>query len=59
MDRPTTEPPAAEQAATLTDDELQDVAAGADWEFNANGFDPYHRWRDDWLGWGDSWRHSF
>ncbi len=34
MDRPTTEPPAAEQAAaeqpaTLTDEELQDVAAGA------------------------------
>ena len=55
MGRPTTEPPAAGPPATLTDDELQDVAAGADWEV----FDPYHRWRyprwgDDWLGWGDS-----
>ena len=29
MDRPTTEQPAAGQAATLTDDELQDVVAGA------------------------------
>ena len=29
MDRPATEPPAAEPSATLTDEELQDVAAGA------------------------------
>ena len=59
MDRPTTEPPAAEPPGALTDDELQDVAAGADWEFNPNGF-ASRRWRDDdWLGWGDSWRHSF
>ncbi len=52
MDRPTTEPPAAEQPGALTDDELQDVAAGADWEFYPNGF-ASHRprssdwWRDD------------
>ena len=29
MDRPTTEQPATEPSATLSDEELQDVAAGA------------------------------
>ena len=61
MDRPTTGPPtagqaAAEQPGALTDEELQDVAAGADWEFNPNGFAPRHWRHDDWLGWGESGR---
>ena len=61
MDRPATKRPAAEQAvaeqpATLTDDELQDVAAGADWDL----YRWHHYWHDDdWLGWGDSHRGPF
>ena len=52
MDRPTTEQTAAEPPATLADEELQDVAAGADWEFSHNGFAPRRGrsrdwWRDD------------
>ena len=35
-----TEPSAAEQSATLTDEELQEVAAGADYEGNPAGFSP-------------------
>ena len=57
MDRPTTEPPAAEQPGALTDEELQDVAAGADWGFAPYGWRDDWR-RDDWLGWGDSSRLS-
>ena len=47
MDSPTTEQPAAEQPATLSDEELQEVAAGAGWETHNNGFEtysPYNRW---------------
>ena len=44
MDRPTTEQPSAEQAATLTDEELQKVAAGAasgiDYVANPRGISP-------------------
>ena len=44
MDRPTTEQPSAEQAATLTDEELQEVAAGAasgiDYVANPRGISP-------------------
>ena len=54
-EQPTTEPSAAEQPATLADEELQEVAAGTDWQGNPSGFAPY-RWHDDWLGWGESGR---
>ena len=44
MDRPTTEQPSAEQAATLTDEELREVAAGAasgiDYVANPRGISP-------------------
>ena len=44
MDRPTTEQASAEQAATLTDEELQEVAAGAasgiDYVANPRGISP-------------------
>ena len=56
MDRPTIEQPAAEQPATLSDEELQEVAAGAasqiDYGASLSGF-ASHRprssdwWRDD------------
>ena len=43
MNRPTTEQPATEQptteqSATLTDEELQEVAAGTDYQGNPSGF---------------------
>ena len=45
MDRPATEKPAAEQSATLTDEELQEVAAGGaasgiDYVASPRGFPP-------------------
>ena len=44
MARPTTEQPSAEQAATLTDEELREVAAGAasgiDYVANPRGISP-------------------
>ena len=54
-EQPAAEPSAAEQPATLADEELREVAAGADWQSHN---EPY-RWRDDWLGWGDSHRDRF
>ena len=53
MERPTTKQPTTEQPATLSDEELQKVAAGADWQLSGpNGFAPRRPrssdwWRDD------------
>ena len=56
MDRPTTEQPTAGQSATLADEELQEVAAGADWQLDygasLHGVSPRRTrssdwWRDD------------
>ena len=48
MDRPTTEQPAAGQSATLADEELQEVAAGADWQLVSGPLRPRRRaWGDD------------
>ena len=51
MARPTTEQPSAEQAATLTDDELREVAAGAasgiDYVASSSGFPSRRRSQPD------------